>query len=236
MQQLEFKDLVPALAPASLALLARQNFSKATPVQAATIPLLSNNKDVAVDACTGSGKTLAFVLPLVEILNKLETPLKRLQVGAIIISPTRELSKQINDVAYPFLEEVCGIVPKLLVGGTDPLQDVHRLRKEGAQVLIGTPGRIHDIMERTKDLELKSLEVLILDEADRLLSMGFSKYVPPLAGSLAAGLRVVGGQKLRAASICNWMFASGTLCQFALVALHDCCLPVVHVCGFSLCR
>lgn len=184
MQQLEFKDLVPPLAPASLAVLARQNFSRATPVQAATIPLLSNNKDVAVDACTGSGKTLAFVLPLVEILNKLETPLKRLQVGAIVVSPTRELSKQINDVAYPFLEEVCGIVPKLLVGGTDPLEDVHRLRKEGAQVLIGTPGRMHDVMERAKDLELKSLEVLILDEADRLLSMGFSKQLNAIMGKL----------------------------------------------------
>lgn len=79
-------------------------------MQEVTIPLFLKNKDVAVDASTGSGKTLAFVVPIVEMLRRLERPLKRSQVGAIVISPTRELSRQIFEVAQPFVASLpnCG--------------------------------------------------------------------------------------------------------------------------------
>jgi superfamily II DNA/RNA helicase len=101
-----FDSLRPPLRAESLAVLAAQGFERATPVQAATIGLLAGNKDVAVEACTGSGKTLAFVLPLVEILARQETPFRKHSVGGIIVSPTRELAKQIYDVAVPFLNTV----------------------------------------------------------------------------------------------------------------------------------
>jgi ATP-dependent RNA helicase DDX55/SPB4 len=76
------------------------------------------HQDVAVDACTGSGKTLAFVLPVVEKMRRLEERLKKHQVGAIVVSPTRELARQILTVAQPFISSVPGITSQLLVGGT----------------------------------------------------------------------------------------------------------------------
>lgn len=103
---------------------------------------------------------------------------EHLQVGAVIVSPTRELAKQIFDVAAPYLADVCVAPPMLLVGGSDPRGDVDALRERGANVLVGTPGRLHDVMERTEGfLHFKGLELLILDEADRLLGMGFQRCV-----------------------------------------------------------
>ena len=85
----------PELSSDTLAVLSRLGFIHATPVQEAVIPLFCGYKDVAVDACTGSGKTLAFVLPIIEKLRRLDEKLLKHQVGAIIISPTRELAKQV---------------------------------------------------------------------------------------------------------------------------------------------
>ena len=131
-----------------LTILEQQGLQAPTPVQEATIPLFCGNKDVAVDACTGSGKTLAFVLPLVERLRRLEQPLKKnqvgahppgdcgpeagcrhtpqehecaataLQVGAVVVSPTRELARQIHDVMQPYIATLPGLRALLLVGGT----------------------------------------------------------------------------------------------------------------------
>jgi|AntRauMFilla1563_2_1112583.scaffolds.fasta_scaffold140710_1 ATP-dependent RNA helicase DDX55/SPB4 len=83
MSLIRFKELEPRLRASSLQLLDAQNFKTATPVQAATIPLLTTNKDVAVEACTGSGKTLAFVLPIVEILGRMDEKLKKHQVRTL---------------------------------------------------------------------------------------------------------------------------------------------------------
>jgi ATP-dependent RNA helicase DDX55/SPB4 len=112
-----FSDF-PELSPETLAVLASLGFRRATPVQEATIPLFAGNKDVAVDAPTGTGKTLAFLLPLIERLRRLEAPLKRHQVGAVVVSPTRELAKQTFDVAAPFVATVPWLRSLLLVGGT----------------------------------------------------------------------------------------------------------------------
>ncbi|KIZ00196.1 hypothetical protein MNEG_7763 [Monoraphidium neglectum] len=150
----------------------------------ATIPLLCGNKDVAVDACTGSGKTLAFVVPVIEKLRRLDEPLKRHQVGAIIVSPTRELARQIHSVMAPFVESLPGASCLLLVGGTDPAADVALFRERGGQILVGTPGRLDDILKRCADLDPKRLEVLVLDEADRLLDMGFKAQLDAIMGRL----------------------------------------------------
>ena len=149
----------------------------ATPVQEATIPLFTGHKDVSVDACTGSGKTLSFVIPIIEKLRKLSKPLKKHQVAAVVISPTRELSRQILEVAQPFMGTLGWASLSLLVGGRDPQEDINNLRDNGCTFLIGTPGRIDDIFARCTFLDVKTIEVLVLDEADRLLDMGFQRQI-----------------------------------------------------------
>lgn len=172
-----FSDLKPPLSQPVLDTLANSGFEFCTPVQAATIPLLCSFKDVAVDAATGSGKTLAFIVPLFEILLRSSTSPKPHQVMGIIISPTRELSIQIYQVAQLFISTLANVKSVLLVGGVDVKLDMKKIEEEGANLLIGTPGRLFDIMERMDILDLKNFEILILDEADRLLDMGFQKQI-----------------------------------------------------------
>nr|XP_043615383.1 DEAD-box ATP-dependent RNA helicase 18 [Erigeron canadensis] len=178
-----FSDLSPPLSDEVLTVLSSSGFEFCTPVQAATIPLLCSYKDVAVDAATGSGKTLAFVVPLVEILRRTKTA-KPHEVLGIIISPTRELSSQIYHVAQPFISSLPGVKPVLLVGGTEVKVDMKKIEDEGGNLLIGTPGRLHDIMDRMDILDFRNLEILILDEADRLLDMGFQKQINSIISRL----------------------------------------------------
>lgn len=126
-------DQLPQLSPETLEVLHTLGFTSCTPVQDAVIPLFCGNKvrhthttathnhhplqDVAVDAATGSGKTLAFLLPVIERLRRLDDPLRKHQVGAMVIAPTRELAGQIHDVAQPLVASVSGLSSRLLVGG-----------------------------------------------------------------------------------------------------------------------
>ncbi|XP_056592641.1 ATP-dependent RNA helicase DDX55 [Triplophysa dalaica] len=153
-------------------------FTYMTPVQSACIPLFMRNKDVAAEAVTGSGKTLAFVIPVLEILLKREEKLRKMQVGALIITPTRELALQITEVMGRFLEKFPQFRQILLIGGSNPIEDVEKFKNQGANIVVATPGRLEDMFRRKADgLDLatavKSLDVLVLDEADRLLDMGF---------------------------------------------------------------
>ncbi|KAF5272006.1 hypothetical protein FQR65_LT04987 [Abscondita terminalis] len=154
-------------------------FPTMTPVQAATIPLLLGNKDVAAQAVTGSGKTLAFLIPLVQILTTraYEEKLKPNQITALVISPTRELAMQTHTVLQQFLKHIKGISDVLLVGGNSVEEDVAKIQKHGANIVVCTPGRFEDLLVRNTELRLsvalKNLELLILDEADRLLDLGF---------------------------------------------------------------
>ncbi|KAL5720926.1 RNA helicase [Ranunculus cassubicifolius] len=182
---LRFSDLEPPLSQPVLNALTEAGFEHCTPVQASTIPLLCSFKDVAVDAATGSGKTLAFVVPLVEILRRglSQTPQPHKVLG-VILSPTRELSSQIYHVAQPFVATLSNVRAMLLVGGSSLKADMKSIEDEGANVLIGTPGRIYDILERMEILDLRNLEILILDEADRLLEMGFQKQINSIISRL----------------------------------------------------
>ncbi|KAF7830915.1 DEAD-box ATP-dependent RNA helicase 18 [Senna tora] len=186
-----FSELNPPLSEPVLEALSESGFDFCTPVQVATIPLLCSFKDVAVDAATGSGKTLAFVVPLVEILRRACSNPKPHQVLGIIISPTRELSSQIYHVAQPFIKTLVNAKSMLLVGGVDVKADMKKIEEEGANILIGTPGRLYDIMDRMDILDFKNLEILILDEADRLLDMGFQKQLSSII-SLLPKLRRTG--------------------------------------------
>ncbi|XP_041916395.1 ATP-dependent RNA helicase DDX55 [Alosa sapidissima] len=164
-------------------------FTHMTPVQAACIPLFMSNKDVAAEAVTGSGKTLAFVIPILQILQKREEKLKKLQIGALIITPTRELALQISEVVGRFLQRYPQFRQILLVGGSNPIDDVEKFKSQGANIIVATPGRLEDMFRRKADgLDLascvKTLDVLVLDEADRLLGMGFEASLNTILGYL----------------------------------------------------
>ncbi|CAI5759768.1 unnamed protein product [Candida verbasci] len=161
-----------------------------TPVQASTIPLLCGNKDVVVEAVTGSGKTLAFLIP---VLQKISTtlfekdedgmiqPLKRGHMLSIILSPTRELAKQLQLVLNQVLEYLPDDLPKiktqLLVGSLGKVrEDVEFFLQEQPQILIATPGRMLDFLS-SQYVKTSSLEIVVLDEADKLLDFSFEKDV-----------------------------------------------------------
>lgn len=132
-------------------------FEKMTPVQSATIPLLLSCKDVAAEAVTGSGKTLAFIVPILELLLRRQNdyPWKQFEIGSIIISPTRELAAQTSHVLEQFLQHSeFKFKQKLIVGGNSVEEDVRFLKTIGANILIATPGRLVDLLERKIDLNL----------------------------------------------------------------------------------
>ncbi|KAG7499744.1 ATP-dependent RNA helicase DDX55 [Solea senegalensis] len=164
-------------------------FTHMTPVQSACIPLFLTNKDVAAEAVTGSGKTLAFVIPIIELLLKREEKLKKMQVGALVITPTRELALQISEVMGQFIQKFPQFTQILLIGGSNPIEDVEKFKNQGANIVIATPGRLEDMFRRKPDgLDLgssvRSLDVLVLDEADRLLEMGFDASLNTILGYL----------------------------------------------------
>lgn len=147
--------------------LARNGFTKPTPVQAQAIPPALAGRDVVATAQTGTGKTLAFVLPIVELLAKAP---RAPGVSAVVLTPTRELAIQIEET-FTRLAAGSGIRAATVVGGLNEnaqLKAVHN----GAQVLVATPGRLCDFLKR-KLVKLGSVRLLVLDEADRMLDVGF---------------------------------------------------------------
>ncbi|RHZ51061.1 hypothetical protein Glove_485g20 [Diversispora epigaea] len=177
-----WNSLEPSLSPFILESLTTMGFSEMTPVQASTIPLFMKNKDVVVEAVTGSGKTLAFVIPIIEKLVCRGKQLKINEIGALVVTPTRELAQQIYEVFSIFLHDPNMPLLKhlLITGGNNSVhEDIKHFKDLGPDILIGTPGRLHElIVGRGNDKSLvntKALEILVLDEADRLLDMGFSQ-------------------------------------------------------------
>ena len=164
-----FKEL--PLLPVIQKALDAVGFTKPTEVQAKTIPLLVENfrRDVHAQAQTGTGKTLAFGIPL---LQAIEPSVKAVQ--GLVIAPTRELVMQI----YESLKEVSretGIAIEPVYGGM-PIDRQIRNIKRGAQIIVGTPGRLNDHLRR-KTMSLKLLKILVLDEADIMLDMGFKQEI-----------------------------------------------------------
>ncbi|XP_014213524.1 probable ATP-dependent RNA helicase DDX55 homolog [Copidosoma floridanum] len=183
----KWEDLAIELSDAVLKTLKELKFDSMTPVQAASIPLLLTGRDVAAEAVTGSGKTLAFVIPMLELMQKREEKWKKFEIGGVIISPTRELATQISKVLGQFLSNIPTLKQVLLVGGNAIKEDVDKIR-EGANIIVATPGRLEDLLTNCKEINLttavKSLELLVLDEADRLLDLGFSTTINTILGFL----------------------------------------------------
>ncbi|CAG8463383.1 20655_t:CDS:2 [Dentiscutata erythropus] len=147
-----------------------KGFTLMTEIQAKAIPPLMAGRDVLGAAKTGSGKTLAFLIPAIELLYKLKFK-PRNGTGVIVISPTRELALQIFGVAKDLLQyhnQTFGIV----MGGANRNAEVQKLEK-GVNLLIATPGRLLDHLQNTKSFVYRNLKALIIDEADRILEIGF---------------------------------------------------------------
>ncbi|MBM3812253.1 MAG: DEAD/DEAH box helicase [Acidimicrobiia bacterium] len=171
----QFSELT--LTPVLRANLDKHGFLQPTPVQAQAIPCALSGRDLVATAQTGTGKTLAFLLPVLEFL--VQNPAEK-GVGALILTPTRELALQIQE-AFAKLAPGTGIHAAVAVGGLNEQRQLQAIRK-GARVLIATPGRLCDFLQR-KLFHLSSTRILVLDEADRMLDMGF---LPALNAIVAA--------------------------------------------------
>ncbi|XP_039498595.1 probable ATP-dependent RNA helicase CG8611 [Drosophila santomea] len=155
-----------------------------TSVQQKTIPEVLQGKDVLVRSQTGSGKTLAYALPLVELLQKQQPRIQRKDgVLALVIVPTRELVMQTYELIQKLVKPYTWIVPGSLLGGESRKSEKARLRK-GINILIGTPGRLVDHLLHTASFKLTKLQFLILDEADRLLELGYERDVKQLVEAI----------------------------------------------------
>jgi ATP-dependent RNA helicase DDX27 len=150
------------------------NFKAPTPVQARAIPLALKGKDILVNAVTGSGKTAAFVLPILERL--LFMPKGITGTRAVFLCPTRELAAQCYEVVRKLCRFCQHITAALIVGGLSEKSQAIALRAN-PHIVIATPGRLLDHLLNSKSVGFETLEVLVLDEADRLLEMGFVEEV-----------------------------------------------------------
>jgi len=146
--------------------LSSARFSTPTPVQAAAIPHALEGKDVLATAQTGTGKTLAFLIPVLENLLKRTVP----GISALVLVPTRELAMQVVD-QYNALRGKQLSPAALVVGGLSEIQQLHAIRK-GPGLVVATPGRLEDYLDR-RLIHFRELQILVLDEADRMLDMGF---------------------------------------------------------------
>ena len=189
--------------PLSVALqqkLAAAQFKTLTPIQERAIPPALEGKDVIGTAQTGTGKTLAFLLPLIEMLQR--EPSR--QANALVLLPTRELAMQVHEQ----YEQLRGdSMPKaaLVIGGVPEKTQIHSLRA-GCGLIIATPGRLQDFIDR-KLADLRQIKMLVLDEADRMLDMGF----------LPAIQRIVAVLPQRRQTLCF----SATMEQSVAALVHD---------------
>src|SRR3974377_233228 len=146
--------------------LAKHGFAQPTPVQAQSIPPVLAGRDLVARAQPGPGKPLAFVLPIIHRLQELQPPCG---IRAVILSPTRELALQIHET-FAIMAAGTAIRAAIAVGGLNERTQLQSIRK--AQVLIAPPGRLFDFLGRQL-LKLEGVVMLVLDEADRMLDMGF---------------------------------------------------------------
>ena len=165
--------------------LARNLFVQPTPVQAQSIPPGLTGSDVVATAQTGTGKTLAFLLPILERLMNANAaanlPKGRSAVQALILAPTRELALQIAE-AFGKVAPGTNLRAAVVVGGLSEQTQLHALRR-GAQVVIATPGRLEDFLSR-RLVDLSTTSIVVLDEADRMLDMGFLPAIEKILSAL----------------------------------------------------
>ncbi|KAJ0181034.1 hypothetical protein K1T71_003119 [Dendrolimus kikuchii] len=153
-------------------------------VQQSAIPVILKGRDTLIRSQTGSGKTLAYALPVIEGLQAIRPKISRHDgIRVVVVVPTRELAIQTYELFVKLVKPFTWIVPGLLSGGQKRKAEKARLRK-GLNILVGTPGRINDHLRHTKSLNFSKTGCLILDEADRLLDMGYEKDVAAIVKAI----------------------------------------------------
>jgi ATP-dependent RNA helicase DeaD len=160
--------------------LSRLGFTQPTPIQVETIPHALSGKDILGSAQTGTGKTAAYGIPLISHL------LKNPQASALVVAPTRELAEQVLKVLENFLDKRRGSATRaaLLIGGSSIFKQLQQL-KQMPRLVVGTPGRINDHLDR-QSLNLSTSSLLVLDEADRMLDMGFAPQIEAILKCMPA--------------------------------------------------
>ncbi len=147
-------------------------YEEPTPIQSEAIPVLLSGGDMLGQAATGTGKTAAFALPLLDALSK--DAKNRGKVRALVLVPTRELAMQVAEALHKYAKgSNLNVVP---VYGGAPMDHQIRALRRGTEVVVGTPGRVLDHLRR-RTLDLSAVQVLVLDEADEMLDMGFSEDI-----------------------------------------------------------
>ncbi len=166
-----------SLAPAQLEALAGLGYSTMTPVQAQSLPAILQRKDVIIQAKTGSGKTAAFGIGLLHHLNP-----RFFGVQAMVMCPTRELAEQVGEAIRQLASRMRNIKVVMLCGGK-PFGPQRDSLENGTHIVVGTPGRIQDHLQR-QTLDLTGVTMLVLDEADRMLDMGFAEVMASITAAL----------------------------------------------------
>jgi ATP-dependent RNA helicase RhlE len=171
------------LSPVLLRALADHGYATPTPIQSAAIPVALSGRDLLAGAQTGTGKTAAFALPLLErlfVAAAAPTGGKR-KPRALILTPTRELAAQVHDSVRDYAKHV-RLHSTTIFGGVGMGPQIDALRR-GVDLIVATPGRLMDHMER-RGVDLSGIEILVLDEADRMLDMGFLPAIKRILGTL----------------------------------------------------
>ena len=166
-----------SLSPALMARLDANKFEIPTPVQTAAIPPALEGRDVLATAQTGTGKTLSYLIPIVEMLQKTQER----GAHALILLPTRELAMQV-ETAFRMIRSSSQQAAALVVGGMAERPQIEAIRR-GARLIVATPGRLEDYLKR-KQVRLDQIKILVLDEVDRMLDMGFQPAIQRIAAAL----------------------------------------------------
>jgi len=169
------------LSPALLTALGNQNFTVPTPIQETAIPAILNKKDILGIAKTGSGKTAGYVLPL--LMNLQETlRAKNRHANVLVLVPTRELAEQVKDVFLSFSKALPQSIKTLAVYGGVSINP-QMMAMQGVNVLVATPGRLLELVD-SNAVHLSSIETLVLDEADKMLNLGFKEEMSKIISLL----------------------------------------------------
>jgi ATP-dependent RNA helicase RhlE len=171
------------LRPELLSAIAAQGYTTPTPIQSGAIPLIFEGRDLLAGAQTGTGKTAAFALPIVQQLGENIPQQKRRAPRALVLVPTRELAAQVSEQMNNYARRL-GLRSTMIYGGVTIQAQIERLHR-GVDIVVATPGRLLDHAERGT-VNLSRIEVLVLDEADRMLDLGFIDDIKQVAEYLPA--------------------------------------------------
>lgn len=177
-------DDIPGISEELLHGIYGYGFEKPSPIQRKSITHIIEGKDVIAQAQSGTGKTGSFSVSTLASINE-----NYKQVQSIILAPTRELATQIFNVVKAFSTYMKGFKCQLLIGGTSTEDDISALKNDTPQVIVGCPGRVHDMLRR-KHINPQHIKLLVLDEADEMLSSGFKEQVYYIFQCLRSDIQV----------------------------------------------